>query len=159
MSRLLKTTYSCEYVCSLFLIIADPKDSKPLLLTVGKNAQHYALPDTAVASPHLLYSHSFSIQTPHVTQFNCGGRVPRTRRMKTEWAKVHIQAYTHIQMWHVLTNFYNLLFIIWSHPWYPAPLWKILSVYCSMHTAVFFTKIRQQMPERDFVLITHWGNN
>lgn len=61
-SRLLKTTYNCEYMCSLFLIIGDPKDSNPLLLTAGKNAQHYALPDTAVSPPHLLCSHSFSIQ-------------------------------------------------------------------------------------------------
>lgn len=49
-SCLLKTTYSCEHMCSLFLIIGDPKDSNPLLLTAGKNAQHYALPDTAVSS-------------------------------------------------------------------------------------------------------------
>lgn len=66
-SHLLKTTYSCECMCSLFLIIADPRDSKPLLQTARKNAQHYALPDTAAAPPHLLYSLSFSIQTHHFT--------------------------------------------------------------------------------------------
>lgn len=47
-SCLLKITYSC--VCSLILIIADHKDSKPLLLTAGKNAQHYTLPDSCSSS-------------------------------------------------------------------------------------------------------------
>lgn len=55
-SHLLKTTYSCEYMCSLFLIIADPRDSKPLLQTARKNAQHYALPDSCSSSTSALQS-------------------------------------------------------------------------------------------------------
>lgn len=57
--------YSCKYLCCLFLTVVDPKYSKILLLTTEKNAQDSGLPDTTVAPPHLLYSHSFSIQTHH----------------------------------------------------------------------------------------------